>query len=96
MVFAAKHRPTSVAHIFPGQWMNQTHLAGGTYMNSQSEGSVGASHWATMGKAYFTACATAIPIAVGAAVAAQRVAWLRPSRGSRPSLASRRPTLWAA
>jgi hypothetical protein len=71
-------RPTSLPHIVAGQWLNQTQNAAITWSNrppnrAEEGGTIGHAF-----VAYAVACLTAIPIAVGAGIGAQRSRLLRP------------------
>ena len=80
MVSSARYHPTSVLRIVVGQWLNQTLNAVITYNNRPPALDGGEDGQADQraAAAYLAACATAIPIAVGSALAAQRLALLRP------------------
>ena len=86
IVTNAVSRPTSLPHIVFGQWLNQTQNAAVTWSNRPPEtpaADAAAADASSRGDmralaAYCAACATAIPIAVGAAFGANRSAWLKP------------------
>ena len=81
-------RPTSLPHIIAGQWLNQTQNAAITWCNrppppvestqEQAQTNARLSETARAVAAYVAACATAIPIAVGAGLGANRSPLLRP------------------
>ena len=83
IVSNAVSHPTSLPRIIIGQWLNQTQNAVITWYNrpATSGGGNGAPADETSicaAAAYCAACATAIPIAVGSGLAAQRIGFLRP------------------
>lgn len=81
-------RPTSLPHIIAGQWLNQTQNAAITWCNrppppvestqERAQTNARLSETARAVSAYVAACATAIPIAVGAGLGANRSPLLRP------------------
>lgn len=76
MISSARYHPSSVIRIVIGQWLNQTLNALITYNNrppSLGSGDAGQDDQRAAA-AYLAACAAAIPIAVGSALAAQRFA----------------------
>ena len=76
LVFSAARWPTSLSAVAFGQWANQTHLAGCTYCNSgvaKASPEFGPRERDLL-TAYLLACATAVPVAFAAAIAARRFA----------------------